>query len=280
MKIFTLDLSKCNGCYNCQIACKDEMVGNDWPPFSLSEPDTGQFWLKITEKEMGTAPKLKLAYVPQLCEHCDDAPCMKAATNGAVFKRADGMVIIDPVKSGGQKQLVAACPYGAIFWNQSLNIPQKCTACAHILDNNTIAGGIQTPRCVNACPTKALQFGDDTDPAMQSFMGEAKVLHPEYGTKPRVYYKNLPALFIAGAVYDPTADECLEGASVVATDLTTGQAYSTTTDNYGDFWLEALPQERSYEVNITKSGYMSKTMVVFLKEAQNVGDIGLVTTGM
>jgi Fe-S-cluster-containing dehydrogenase component len=279
MKVFIIDLSKCNGCYNCQIACKDEMVGNDWPPYSLSEPDIGQFWLKITEQEMGTAPKLKHAYVPQHCQHCDNAPCIKAAAPGAVYKRPDGMVIIDPVLSAGQKQLVAACPYGAVFWNAGLNIPQKCTACAHILDDSTIAGGIQTPRCVNACPTKALQFGDDSDPAMQALMSQGQVLHPEYGTKPRVYYLNLPTLFIAGAVYDPNADECLEGASVTASDLTTGQTYSATTDNYGDFWLEELPGERSYELNITKSGYLSKTMMVFLNEAKNVGDIGLVSTG-
>jgi len=279
MKVFVLDLSKCNGCYNCQVACKDEMVGNDWPPYSLSEPDVGQFWLKVTEQEMGSTPKLKQAYVPQLCEHCDDAPCMKAATNGAVYKRPDGMVIVDPVLSAGQKQLVAACPYGAIYWNAALNIPQKCTACAHILDDNTIAGGTQTPRCVNACPTQALKFGDDSDPTIQSLMSQGEVLHPEFGTKPRVYYLNLPSLFIAGDVYDPTADECLQGASVTATDLTTGQSYGATTDNYGDFWLENLPGERTYQVSITKAGYLSKTLSVFVKDAQNVGSIAMVPTG-
>ena len=240
MKAFVLDLSKCNGCYNCQIACKDEFVGNDWLPYSLAEPDTGQIWARVAEKESGTAPKLRVAYVPQLCEHCDNAPCIKAATNGAVYKRPDGMVIIDPVKSVGQKQLVAACPYGAIYWNDALNIPQKCTACAHILDDPTIAGGIQTPRCVNACATKALQFLDDTDPATKALIAQAEVLNPEFGTKPRVYYLNLPKPFIAGSVYDPAADECLKGATVTATEVTSGSTYTATTDNYGDFWLNGL----------------------------------------
>jgi len=279
MKVFVMDVSMCNGCYNCQIACKDEHVGNDWPPYSLSEPDIGQFWLKVVEKERGTTPKLKLSYIPQLCEHCDDAPCMKAATNGAIYRRPDGMVIIDPVKSAGQKNLVAACPYGAIFWNETLNIPQKCTACAHILDNPSIAGGIQTPRCVNACPTKALQFGDATDPAIQALLAQSTTLHPEYGTKPRVHYLNLPEPFIAGGVYDPVADECLQGVAVTATDLTTGKVYSTTTDNYGDFWLNGLQGKHAYDLSLSSTGYTSKKMVVFLEDAKNVGDIALIKGG-
>jgi len=277
MKVFAIDTSKCNGCYNCQVSCKDEFVGNDWPPYSLSEPDIGQFWMKVVEKESGTAPKLQVAFVPQLCEHCDDAPCMKAALNGAIYKRSDGMVIIDPVLSVGQKQLVPACPYGAIYWNATLNIPQKCTGCAHILDNATIAGGILTPRCAYDCPTKAIVFGDDTDPAMQALMSQGEVLHPEYGTKPRVYYLNTPKPFIAGALADPVADECIEGASVSATDLTTGTVYSTTSDNYGDFWFNGLAGNRSYELSITKAGYTSRKMMVFLgaTDSKNVGDIML-----
>jgi hypothetical protein len=202
---------------------------------------------------------------------------MKAATNGAIYKRSDGLVIIDPVKSAGQLQVVKACPYGEIWWNASLNIPQKCTGCAHILD--AAAGqtdpGLTVPRCVDACPTGALTFGDDTDPAFQALMEEGQVLHPEYGTAPRVYYLNVPKLFIAGAVGDPVADECVEGATVTATDLTTGQVYTTTSDNYGDFWFEDMEGGRSYELNISMSGYMPRTQVVFLTTDKNVGDIDL-----
>ena len=51
MKVFLVDVAKCNGCYNCFIACKDEYCGNDHPPYSLAQPLTGQFWMKIIEKE-------------------------------------------------------------------------------------------------------------------------------------------------------------------------------------------------------------------------------------
>jgi len=277
MKVFVIDPSICNGCFNCQVACKDEMVSNDWPPYSSAEPDIGQFWMKVNQKVRGTVPKVKVAYTCMLCMHCDNAPCMKAATNGAVYKRNDGIVIIDPVKSAGQKQLVAACPYGAVFWNETLNIPQKCTACAHILDNSDLAGGIQTPRCVDACQTGAIQFGEESD--LQSLISQAEVLHPEFGTQPRVYYVNLPKLFIAGTLGDPVADECIEGATVLASDLTTGKTYATTTDIFGDFWFEDLMGGRSYQLNITKSGYMSKQLTVFLNDDKNVGEVDMVTTG-
>jgi len=282
MKVIITDLSLCCGCFDCQIACKDEHVGNDWLPYSLSEPDTGQFWLKVDQKVRGTVPKVRVSYLPQLCDHCDNAPCIKAATGGAIYKRSDGIVIIDPVKSVGQKNLVAACPYGAIYWNDSLNIPQKCTMCANILDasSSTTDPGLKVPRCVDACVTGALQFGDDTDPAIQALLAQAEVLHPEYGAKPRVYYLNLPKTFIAGAVYDPSADECIKGATVTATDLTTGNAYTATTDIYGDFWFEGLVANKTYEVSMSADGYMSKKMMVFLKEDKNIGDIPLFKGGM
>jgi Fe-S-cluster-containing dehydrogenase component len=60
---------------------------------------------------------IDIAYVPTMCNHCDDAPCMKADKSGAIKKRADGIVIIDPIKAKGHKELVDACPYGHIWWN-------------------------------------------------------------------------------------------------------------------------------------------------------------------
>src|SRR4030042_3857258 len=102
MKTFLIDVSICNGCYCCQIACKDEHAGNDWTPYARSQPDTGQFWLKLNEFIGGTMPKVKMHYVPVLCMHCDNAPCMSACSvEGAIYKRDDGLGIIDPGKGTG-----------------------------------------------------------------------------------------------------------------------------------------------------------------------------------
>ena len=268
-KALIMDVTRCNGCFNCQIACKDEYVENDWPPYSLAQPDTGHLWMKTQEIVRGTVPKVKVAYVAQPCMQCDNAPCLKAATGGAIYKRDDGIVIIDPVKSVGQKQLVASCPYGAIYWNEQLGTPQKCTFCAHLLDR-----GWKEPRCVESCPVGALMFGEYEDLKKTIEAKGAVALHPEYGAQPRVYYIGLPKTFIAGALVDSSTGECLEGADVSAKDTATGKTTATKSDIFGDFWLDGL-DAGTYTVTISKSGMKSTSMQVSLQKSTNLGDIEL-----
>ena len=122
MKAMVIDLTKCNGCYNCQIACKDEHVGNDWTPYAKPQPDTGQFWMKVTDMVRGTVPKVKITYLHDICQHCDDAPCIPACHQKAIYKRDDGIVIINPDKCAGRMDCIHACPYKVIYFNEVLNI--------------------------------------------------------------------------------------------------------------------------------------------------------------
>lgn len=115
MKTFIVDLDRCIGCHNCQLVCKDEHCDNDWMPYAAPQPDTGQFWMKVNEEERGQTPKVRVAYTPIMCQHCEDAPCMKAAKDGAVYRRDDGLVIIDPAKAKDQKAIMDACPYGVVY---------------------------------------------------------------------------------------------------------------------------------------------------------------------
>lgn len=85
MKVFVYDLDKCNGCHNCQIACKDEHVENEWLPYAKPQPDTGQFWCKVEEEVCGRTPHVRVRYLPTQCNHCDEAPCMKNCD--ALYKR-------------------------------------------------------------------------------------------------------------------------------------------------------------------------------------------------
>jgi tetrathionate reductase subunit B len=231
--------------------------------------------MRVVETTRGTIPKVRTSYVPTPCQHCDNAPCMAASTGGAIYKRPDGIVVIDPAKSVGQKQLVAACPYGAIYWNDALNIPQKCTGCAHLVDNPPLTGQPRAmPRCVDACPTGALQWGEYTD--LKGTWDAAETMHPEYNTSPRVRYNQLPKRFIAGALYDPVQDICLEGANITLTDLTDSSKYSVKTDNYGDFWFEQLPVGHVYSLQIEMAGYYGKTLgAVYPGKDLNLGDIAL-----
>ncbi len=234
MKAFVIDVSKCNGCYSCQISCKDEHVGNDWTPYARPQPDTGQFWIKVNEAVRGTVPKVKLAYRPVLCMHCDNAPCISACkVKGGIYKRHDGLVVINPKKCTGCKNCVDACPYGTVYFNEDLNLAQKCTGCAHLLDR-----GWKEPRCVDICPAGAISFGEESELAGR--INRAEVLRPEAGTQPRVFYLNLPRRFVAGTVYDPLKEEVIIGADCILTDLASGNKINAKTDGFGDFWFEGV----------------------------------------
>jgi Fe-S-cluster-containing dehydrogenase component len=269
MKVFVIDVGICNGCYSCQIACKDEHVGNDWSPIAKPQPDTGQFWLKLQESIRGTVPKVKMHYVPWLCQHCDNAPCIPACpVKGVIYKRDDGLVIIDPVKCMGCRACVDACPYNAIYFNDSLNIAQKCTGCAHLLDG----GEWKVPRCADSCPTEAIKFGEEKD--FKALIAKAEVLKPELKTKPRVYYLNIPKKFIAGTVYDPIEKEVVIGATCTLTPKS-GKAFTATTDGFGDFWFHGLA-DGLYNLTIEAKGFAAKAFNKLNTEKDiNLGDIPL-----
>jgi len=263
-KAFVFDLALCSGCYSCQIVCKDEHCGNDWSPIAKPQPDTGQFWMKVNEKPCGSIPKLRVDYTPTMCNHCRKPVCVDACEEGAAYVREDGLVILDADKCSGCGACATACPYDAIFRNEELRICQKCTGCAHLLDAD-----YKEPRCVEACPTGALVFGEEAD--LKDLITGAVVRTPEAGLYPRVYYRNVPGQFIAGTVYDPESKEIIEYAKVLA--VTGGKLIHTTTDDFGDFWLNDLAIG-SYDITITAPGYTPKLFyAIRTDECVNLGDI-------
>jgi len=270
MKVFVVDIAKCNGCYCCQVACKDEHVANDWTPYAKPQPDTGQFWVGITELVRGTVPKVMVTYVPKLCMHCDDAPCITACKSGAIYKRDDGLVITDPTKCTGDRLCEAACPHGVIYFNKDLNISQKCTGCAHLLDHDD---ELKVPRCVDACPNGAMQFGEESD--FRDIIGKAEPLNPGAGTKPRVYYLNLPKKWVAGTLYDPREEEVVIGAKCILTDKHDGRSFTTETDNFGDFWFRGLEDGRSFALTLEKDGKKTTVEPIITDVDRNLGDIPL-----
>ncbi len=270
-KVFVIDLSICNGCHTCQFACKDEHCGNDWAPIAKPQPEIGQFWLKLTERVRGTVPKVKVAYRPHLCMHCDVAPCIESCPiPGAIYKRDDGLVIIDTNKCTGCRNCVDACPYHTIFFNEDLNLAQKCTGCAHLLDS-----GWTEPRCVDACPTLAIRFMDEED--AQALMAAGEVWKPELKdtVQPRVYYLNVPKKFIAGTLYDPVEEEVVIGAAGTLTESGGGETHTIETDNYGDFWFEGL-KDGVFDLELRHGGRVKTFEGLDTTELDiNLGDIPL-----
>lgn len=192
-----IDLARCVGCYACTMACK---VENGTPP--------GVWFAPVYEKEVGAYPQVKRMFLPTLCFHCKDAPCLKACPTGAIHKREDGIVLVDQETCCGSRACIAACPYGAlhfveketgefgpelipmeesVYRNTVTGTVQKCTFCAHRIER-----GVYTPACVETCPTNCRIFGDLADPTSEVSrlirQHNGLQARPEAGTDPSVYY--------------------------------------------------------------------------------------------
>lgn len=270
-----INVERCTGCYNCVLSCKDEFAGNDYLPLSAAQPDGGLPWIRLQEIEHGTGSKVKVDYIPMLCQQCEDAPCI--TSDGAVYRRSDGVVIIDPARAKGRKEIVDSCPYGAIHWNEASQLAQKCTLCAHMTDK-----GENTTRCVEACPTQAMAFGDLDDPSspvsqvLKAKQEKVECFKPEFGTKPAVRYIGLPKPFIAGEILlDGKDGECAKGVKVVLIAKTGDRAVTTETDFLGDFEFKGLAAGAEYVIRAECEGYLAKELTVRTDKSVNVGELVL-----
>jgi len=176
--IMVIDLRKCVGCQACTASC---IVEN-------SVPD-GQFRTSVTEMEIGEFPNVRKGFLPQLCNHCDEPSCTPVCPTGATFKREDGLVVIDNKICIGCGYCENACPYDKRFMNKETKVMDKCTFCAHRLQDGLL------PACVETCVGGARIFGDlnDKNSEVHSLINNfpIDVLKDEQGTKPQVYYIGL-----------------------------------------------------------------------------------------
>ena len=268
-----INVDRCTGCYNCFLSCKDEFAGNDHAPISVAQSDTGPSWVRLQEIEHGTGSKIKVDYIPTLCQHCADAPCV--TDDGAVYRRADGIVIIDPIKAKGREEIAESCPYGVIDWNEASQVTQKCTLCAHMIDK-----GEKTTRCAEACPTQAMVFGDMDDPASPISLliaekaDKLEDYRPELGTRPVIQYLHLPRPFIAGEVrLAGKESECVRGAKVTLQSTIGGTILTAETDFLGDFEFKGLSTGAMYLLRAEHEGYVPMEVAVRTDVSKNLGEL-------
>lgn len=270
-----VDIPKCTGCRNCFIAVKDEYVGNERAGYFAPQPVNGQSWFTIDHVERGPAPFTEVAYTPKTCQHCEDAPCMAAARNGAVSRRPDGIVVIDPAKARGQKAIAEACPYGAVCWNEELQLPQAWPFDAHLFD-----GGWKKTRAEQVCATGAIASAKLDDAAFAARKADGwRELRPELNSRPRVLYKGIERLervFVAGSaeIDRHGVRDCLEGAKVEI--LRNGEVVaSAITDAFGDFKCHGLAPGGSVLVRISGAEFATKEIETDLSACASIGRVTL-----
>jgi molybdopterin-containing oxidoreductase family iron-sulfur binding subunit len=202
-----IDLRKCwkeRGCTRCIDACH---AAHNVPAIADRRREVKWIWKDRFENAFGAesaGPAVAGAPVPLLCNHCEHPACVRVCPTGATFKRADdGLVMMDEHRCIGCRYCMAACPYGSRSFNWSdprpsirridpayptrtRGVVEKCTFCAERLAR----GG--RPACVEACPPKAMIFGDAADPSSEiaALLAARYALRrkPELGAGPNIYY--------------------------------------------------------------------------------------------
>ena len=141
-----VDTRRCVGCHACEVSCKAE---NDVP--------LGNYIRQTFYKDVGEYPQVARLFLPMACQHCEDAPCIKACPCGALHKTTGGTVAVDYNTCCGHGTCVDVCPYGAIYMDPVANQAVKCHNCYHRLEQQ------MEPACANTCPADAISFGDLND---------------------------------------------------------------------------------------------------------------------
>jgi len=196
-----IDITKCIGCGNCVRACAKEnnvpegffrtwVERYEVPDWEIQDPrvdspNGGKDGFPPSKS--GTT--VKSFFVPKLCNHCADSPCVQVCPVGATFVSPDGVVLVDEKYCLGCRYCIQACPYGCRFLHPERETAQKCTLCYH-----RITKGLTTA-CCEECPTGARQLADLKNPAdpIHEFLRthSVQILKPQMATGSKGFYYGL-----------------------------------------------------------------------------------------
>ncbi len=208
-----IDLDRCTGCQACVMACKAE---NNVPAVGAKEAARGRTisWMQVLTEES----EERTRFLPRPCLQCDDPPCIKVCPVYATYRNPEGIVAQIYARCIGCRFCMAACPYNAKYFNwlsyqregpgqnpdvslRPKGVVEKCTFCHHRLqkareralaEGRDVTPGEYVTACAETCPTRAIAFGDLSDPASEvarlARSPRAFRLGEELGTKPKVIY--------------------------------------------------------------------------------------------
>jgi len=179
---FVIDLKRCIGCDTCVVGCKVEHRIPEGV-FRLKVLDSNRN--PVYEKPQGSFPALSQHWLPTMCHHCSDAPCVEACPTTALWRNEDnGLVVLDKDKCVGCQRCAEECPYDALSFDALTGEADKCTGCDHRIGEG--------PACATVCPTGAIHFGDLADPlsTVSQLCGtkEHRRLNESSGAGSNIYY--------------------------------------------------------------------------------------------
>ena len=188
---FYFDSSKCSGCKTCQVACKDK-----------NNLESGVLWRRVYEVGSGGWTKRDGAWIHDVkaynmsiaCNHCEKPICVDVCPTKAMNKNNEGIVQVDEKKCIGCKYCQWACPYGAPQYDAIKGIMGKCDFCFDYIEEG------RRPSCVDSCPMRALDFGEDS--VMRKKYGDGN----EYFPLPKSRYTK-PALIVKPHTDASAADD-------------------------------------------------------------------------